>query len=231
LGDQCPFPETQAVLDAIQPFDPPSQPAPITVTATDYKRFFWKWTEPTSTSASGKHLGHYKALISLGLEQDPPIKPLPDSIIDLQLQLSNIALTHGHVYDRWKQIVSVMIEKKPGVFALEKLRTIHLFEADHNWLLGLIFGRNMVYSAEEQHHLFDSQWGAGPGRSTEQPDLHKTMSYEISRLTRTSLGTLDNDAKACYNRIVMVLALMLCQKHGVPQSACMMVAMALLTAN
>jgi hypothetical protein len=29
----------------------------------------------------------------------------------------------------------------------------------------------------------------------------------------------------------MALALMLCQKHGVPQSACMMVTMALLTAN
>ena len=29
----------------------------------------------------------------------------------------------------------------------------------------------------------------------------------------------------------MVLALMICQKHGVPQSACMMVATALLTAK
>jgi hypothetical protein len=57
------------------------------------------------------------------------------------------------------------------------------------------------------------------------------MSYEISRLTRTPLGTLDNDAKACYDRIVMNLALMICQKHGVPQSACMMAAMALLTAK
>jgi hypothetical protein len=81
-----------------------------------------------------------------------------------------------------------MIEKKPGIFALEKLRTIHLFEADCNWLLGLIFGRNMACSAEEQHHLFDSQWGARLGRSTEQPDLHKTMSYKISRLIRTSLA-------------------------------------------
>jgi hypothetical protein len=231
LGSSYPFPETQMILDALQPFDPPAKPVSITVTASDYRRFFQKWTESTSTSPSGKHLGHYKALLSLGLEQDPPIKPLADAIIDLQLKLSNVALTHGHVYERWKQIVSVMIEKKPGVFLLEKLRTIHLFEADYNWLLGLVFGRGMVYNAEEQHHLFDSQWGARPGRSTEQPDLHKTMSYEISRLTRTSLGTLDNDAKACYDRIVMVLALMLCQKHGVPQSACMMAAIALLTAT
>ena len=28
---------------------------------------------------------------------DPPIKPLADAIIELQLQLSNVALTYGHV--------------------------------------------------------------------------------------------------------------------------------------
>ena len=104
---------------------------------------------------------------------------------------------------------------------LEKLRTIHLFEADYNWLLGLVFRRRMVYSAEEHNQLLsDCQWGARPGRSTKQPDLYKTMPYKISRLTRTPLGTLDNDAKACYDQIVMVLALMICQKHEVPQSAC-----------
>ena len=62
--------------------------------------------------------------------------------------------------------------------------------------------------------------------------VHKIMTYEISRLTRrTPLRTLDNDATACYNRIVMVLALMICQKYGVPQSAYIMVATALLAAN
>ena len=69
-------------------------------------------------------------------------------------------------------MVSVMIEKKSGLFLLEKLQTRHVFEADYNWLLGLVFGLRMVYSAEDQHQLFDSQWGARPGRSTEQPDLY-----------------------------------------------------------
>ena len=92
-----------------------------------------------------------------------------------------------------------MIEKKPALFLLEKLQAIHLFEADYNWPLGLVFGLCMVvYSAEDQKHLSNSQWGARPGRSTtKQPDLYKIMSYDISQLTRTPLGTLDNNAKAC----------------------------------
>ena len=39
------------------------------------------------------YLDHYKALLSLGLEQETPIKPLADAIIKLQLQLNNAAPT------------------------------------------------------------------------------------------------------------------------------------------
>jgi hypothetical protein len=145
--------------------------------------------------------------------------------------MCQLALTHGYVWNRWKGIVSVMIEKKPGLFLLEKLRTIHLYEADYNWTLGLVFGRRMVHEAERQGHLNESQWGSHPGRSTEEALIHKVLSYEISRSTRTPLGTLDNDAKACYDRIVMLFALILCQKHGVPLSACKLSAHALLAAK
>jgi hypothetical protein len=154
-----------------------------------------------------------------------------DQIITLQTKLCKLALKHGHVWKQWQDIISVMIEKKPGVYLLEKLRTIHLFEADYNWTLGLIFGNRMVHSAEKQGHLNNSQWGSRPGRSTEEALIHKIISYEISRTTRTPLGTLDNDAKACYDRIVMLFALMLCQKHGVPLSACKLSANALLSAK
>ena len=155
------FPVTQIILDALQPLKLPAKPVLITVTDKDYRKFFWKWTESTWTLASGKHLGHYKALLSLGFEQDPPIKPLADAIIKLGLQLSNGALTYGNVYyDGWKQIVFVMIEKKLGLLLVEKLRNIHLYEAAYNWILGLVFGQRIIYSAEDQKQLSDSQWGA-----------------------------------------------------------------------
>jgi hypothetical protein len=65
-----------------------------------------------------------------------------------------------YVWERSKKVVSVMIEKKPGILAFEKLHTIHLFKADYNWILGLIFGRRMVHQADAQDHLFQSQWGS-----------------------------------------------------------------------
>jgi hypothetical protein len=228
LEENASFAETQLVLDLLQPFDPPADPVSVQITSSDFKSFFRKWKETTSTSPSGKHLGHYKALLSPSVAYDEKLAPIADRIIDSHVTLLNIAATHGNPYARWLSIVSVMIEKKPGNYLLHKLRTIHLFEADYNWLLGMIFGRRMVHGAERQHHLHEGNWGSRPGRSPHEPLLHKILSYEIARLTRTFLATFDNDAKSCYDRIVMVFALMLCQKHGVPQSACMLAAMSLL---
>jgi hypothetical protein len=49
--------------------------------------------------------------------------------------------------------------------------------------------------------------GISPRALDEEALIHKILSYE-SRLTRTPLGTLDNDAKACYDRIIMLFALL-----------------------
>jgi hypothetical protein len=121
--------------------------------------------------------------------------------------------------------------KEAGNYQLNKLRTIHLFKADYNWLLGMSFCRRMVHGAEKQDHLHEGQWGSRPGRSAHDALLHKILTYEVARMTRTPLATFDNDAKSCYDRIIMVFVLMLCQKHGVPQSVCMMAAMSLMMAE
>jgi hypothetical protein len=57
-------------------------------------------------------------------------------------------------------------------------------------------------------------------RALDRRSSHSQDLLQKSRLTRTPLGTLDNDAKACYDRIMLLFALLLCQKHGVPLSAC-----------
>jgi hypothetical protein len=170
------FPETQVVLDLLQPFDPPATTISAQVTSSNFKNFFTKWKETTSTSPSGKHLGHYKALLSPALLEDDALVSSANRIIDAHVVLLNIAATHGRPFTRWQNIVSVMIEKKPGNYQLNKLRTIHLFEADSNWLLGMIFGRRMVHSAEHQNHLQEGQWGSRPGRSAHDALLHKILS-------------------------------------------------------
>jgi hypothetical protein len=50
------FPETNALLAHLTCPAPPA-PINITITSADYKKFFGKWAESTSTSQD-RHLGH-----------------------------------------------------------------------------------------------------------------------------------------------------------------------------
>jgi hypothetical protein len=41
------------------------------------------------------------------------------------------------------------------------------------------------------------------------------MKYLYSRLTKTNLATMDNDAKSCYDRIICNIAMIISQYYGV----------------
>ena len=47
----------------------------------------------------------------------------------------------------------------------------------------------------------------------------KELTFGLAWITRTTLISFDNDAKSCYNRVVMPMALILCQQLGLPSSA------------
>jgi hypothetical protein len=94
------FPETQTVLDLLQPFDPPAAPISALVTSGDFKSFFAKWKEGTLTSPSGKHLGHYKALLSPATADDDRLTASANRIIEAHVTLLNIAASHGRP-GRW----------------------------------------------------------------------------------------------------------------------------------
>jgi hypothetical protein len=195
---------------------------------SDYKLFFGKWNETTSTSQD-RHLGHWKALISHTAEKHYPDES--DAIISVIVSQLNLAVTHGYTWQRWRRIVSAKIPKRAGNMLLNKLRTIHLFEPDFNWCQGLIIGRRMIKEAETKKRLHDSQWGTRPGRHALGAVALKVMSYEIARSTRTPLGSFDMDATSCFDRIIVTLSMLLCRKQGVPSGTCLMVATVLLYAS
>jgi hypothetical protein len=86
---------------------------------------FKGWKECTSTSPSGRHLGHYKAII-----QDP-------TLLQCFVKFMNIVVARGIAIPRWCQATNVMIEKDPDKPCIHRLRIIHLFEADYNYFLKL----------------------------------------------------------------------------------------------
>ena len=219
------LPETITLLRHMKSFPVRIPHVNTTITAEDYRKFFRKWKETTSTSDK-RHLGHWKALVSDLPADDPNYKKAQQIIQTIVTQL-NLSAKHGYAWKRWRRIISAKIPKRAGILRLDQLRTINLFEPDFNWLLGMLFGKRMLRNTHTFRLLHDSQYGSRPGRHALGAVFMKLLSYEICRITRTPLASFDNDAKSCYDRIIIAMAMLLCQRAGMPVQACLMAAICL----
>jgi hypothetical protein len=65
----------------------------------------------------------------------------------------------GHSPERWRQVTDAMLLKKAGVYEVDKMCTIVLFQADFN-VLNKILGRTMMWTAEDCQQLAKEQYGS-----------------------------------------------------------------------
>lgn len=188
------------------------------------------WRESTSTSPSGMHLGHYRAMVSRHAysdrDSDDPDRKQLDNIQRelslLHLRLINYALTRGYSYTRWQQVINSMLWKEPGNIKIHRTRVIHIYEADYNLSLGLKW-RGALFRAEKLGTLHAGQYGSRPRKSAYDPAvLLEVLQIEVSRITRKSLVQMNFDAAACYDRIIPCLANLASQKFGVSPTVAQM---------
>jgi hypothetical protein len=213
------FLETETILDLLQRKKPGATPAKISsrISLDDFTSAIKAWKERTSTSPSGRHLGHYKLLVKTMEDQNAAeeVRQAAGEILQLMVDIMDLASDKGFILDRWTTVINVMIYKKPGVYLMSKLRVIHLFEADYNFIIGTIFGRRAMYSGVDHHSLHDSQW-AQPGRQCSDVVVMRELTLAVAKLTKTPMAGFENDAAACYDRIVMNLVSAIFDRMGVP---------------
>ena len=180
---------------------------PSDISEEDIVKGFSSWRESTSTSPSGRHLGHYKSMIQ---------EPL---LLQCLVKFMNIAIQSGISIQRWSNAVTVLIEKDPGQPRLHRLRIIHLFEADLNLFLKLQWGHRLVHRALDLHLLHDGQHGSVPRRHTLHPIMLNQLTTDLCRILKHDFLRFDNDASACYDRIIIALGMLAARKCGMPAHA------------
>lgn len=180
---------------------------PTEITADDVIYGFRKWRESTSTSPSGRHLGHYRSLI-----QHPVL-------LDCFVKFLNIAISNGIAVPRWSNATNVMIEKDRGQPRIHRLRIIHLFEADMNFFLKLQWGHRLVRRALQCDLLHSGQHGSIPQRMALDPIMLTQLTTDLCRILKHDFLRFDNDASACYDRIIVALAMLAARKCGMPEQA------------
>jgi hypothetical protein len=106
----------------------------IVITPEDFKQFWKRVREFTSSSMSGIHYGHYKAAIQCNI-----------STRILAQQLTVVAQSCIPP-ESWSVGLQVMLEKIAGECLVEKLRAIQLYEANFNCYNQFVFGKVAIDS-------------------------------------------------------------------------------------
>jgi hypothetical protein len=91
------------------------------------------WHKSTTTSPSGMHLGHHKALLKVlpapSEAPQPGIRTLESKrqlLLKGQLDLLNYAIRHSYTYSRWKKVATLMIRKASDSSKVHRLRVMHV---------------------------------------------------------------------------------------------------------
>ena len=249
LGFCADTPEAQALLEGTYDYDQIHDPivrlflkhmtqieslgeqlSRVTITEEEMKGKLRVWRESTSTSPSGQHLGHFKALVArheyseVTNDDDPndvskrdELDLIQTKLLRLRLQIVNYSMRTGYSYKRWQTIANTHILKEPGNVKVHRTRVIHIYEADYNLALGVKW-RQAMHLANDAQVLNDGHYGSRPRRQAQDPVLLEELQLDLSRVSRKTLVVTNYDATSCYDRIIPSVAMLASRKFGVPKS-------------
>ena len=175
---------------------------PIIQTFREYRRG-WKLAKEF-TSSGDLHFGHFK------------VEAEHDMLAWANYVMGGLPRATGFVPTRWRKGTDVMLLKKEGLFFLEKLRTIVLFESDFNFENKRL-GREAMSLALAQDLITEEQYSR-PGRSAQDNALNKRLMFDYVRLRRQPFGVCACDLKSCYDRIVHNAAALALRRVGIRES-------------
>jgi len=144
-----------------------------------------KWPEKTATLPSGCHLGIYKMLIK-DQHHKQPGEPVTTKGIDIMQDVHRLiilALKHTHTFQRWRTIWNLYLEKDPGQPFINRLRTLHLIEADLNLIWKWHSSQGFMQQAEKYQSLSDAQYGGQAGCSAIDLACQRVATFEIYQIT------------------------------------------------
>jgi hypothetical protein len=91
---------------------------------------------------------------------------LGTKIMNIHANTLNASILSGIPLERWTTVHSNMLSKIEGVPQVDKLRVIHLYEADYNGYLKKEWPNRAVKYATERKILNNSQGGGAKGETS-----------------------------------------------------------------
>jgi len=201
-------PETQRILQAYQLPATNKYTKEAVITPSKFISCYKKASEKTSSSIiSGRHIGKYKAVL------DHP------SLVHMYSSMMTIPYKHGFTFQRWRDVVDVVLPKDEGEYKIHRFRIIRLVESDFNQSLGMLFARPMGHFLEDTNEYPEMQYGSRDGQMTISAVLNKVITFDIVRMMKIMMATEENDAVGCYDRVMQQKVSLYLQRMGVALAA------------
>ncbi len=173
----------------------------FTRTPQKFKQSWKKMKE--KTSSHDLHFGHFKAACK------------NTKNILLHYVMAELPFITGYSPSRWKTATNVMILKKSGLYNLEKLRTLCLFQADFNHN-NKFLGKETMSTALDNSKVSIETYSI-PGKRSIHQVLNRTLLFDKIRYQKCTVAMTSCDLKSCYDRIVHTPVMLALQSVGVPK--------------
>ena len=100
-----------------------------TISLNEFKKGYKIWKEGTTTSPSGRHLGHHHAILAPdGVQYDDSNTNFVDTMWCIHNNITNIALLNEEPLSRWLLSLVIILPKGPGRPRIHKIRLINTYE-------------------------------------------------------------------------------------------------------
>jgi len=131
--------------------------------------------------------------------------------------VATIPMMTGISPQRWHHALNIMLEKVANNCLVEKLLIIMLFEADFNfnnkWLR-----RAIMHNAKDYGAMAPKQYGSQNWKAAETQCLNKRLFYNYIQAMKIPAALCSDNAKSCYDRIILVIAALCLCRLGAPVS-------------
>eukprot|EP00957_Ditylum_brightwellii_P017976 1354292-Ditylum_brightwellii.AAC.1 len=144
----------------------------------------------TTSSPSGRHYGHYKAVLT------------NSSICIVHTIMMTLPFRFGFTPHRWQKAIDIMLEKDLADSKINRLRIIVIVEVDMNLIIKIIWNKHLAPTSDSSNFLSPVQFGNKKGKTSLDTLLLKIITMDCLRLFRLSGAVLNNNAMACYNRMI-----------------------------
>ena len=178
-------------------------------TYNDFTKMIKKMKEKTSSSPSGRHIGHYKALLQME----------NTDMLEIIYDILNLSMTFGIVLERFYKVATTLLEKDSGQPKIHRLRPICIVETELNCIAKSQWSKKLMRHVDTFKLLTEDQYGGRAGRQAQSAVLNKILYYNIQNQIAEEAIFIDKDGRSCFDRLLPKLVSLENEKVGLPKIA------------